>query len=52
MLNDLIRLIVAQLYQQPQLIEPRTKKSKQSNKKSKQSNKKSKTCMKKKTFYE
>ena len=28
MLNDLIILIVAQLYQQPQLIKPRTKKLK------------------------
>ena len=41
MLNDFIRLVVAQLYQQPQLIKPRTKKTK-----------KSKTCWKKKSFYE
>jgi len=44
MLNDLIRLIAAQLYQQPQLIEPRTTTTKKT--------KKTKTCRKKKTFYE
>ena len=47
MLNDFIRLVVAQLYQQPQLIKPRTKKTKKSKK-----SKKSKTCWKKKSFYE
>lgn len=44
MLNDFIRLLVAQLYQQPQLIKPRTKNNKKS--------KKSKTCWEKKSFYE
>ena len=47
MLNDLIRLIAAQLYQQPQLIEPRTTTTKKTKK-----TKKTKTCRKKKSFYE